>query len=71
MSVAMSAYTEKPLLDQIHDLVEQEKLLRSTHTGVGLNSSEREWLHDIEGQLDRCWALLRERRALDEFGVER
>ena len=71
MSDEMSAYTEKPLLEQIHDLVEQEKLLRSTHTGVGLNSTEREWLHSIEAQLDRCWDLLRERRAMEEFGIER
>jgi hypothetical protein len=67
----MSVYTEKPILEQIHDLVEQEKLLRSTHTGIGLNRTERAWLATIEGQLDRCWVLLRERRAMDEFGTER
>lgn len=67
----MSTYTEKPLLSQIHDLVDQERLLRSTHTGIGLNSAEREWLRNIEDQLDHCWQLLRERRAMDEFGTER
>jgi len=67
----MSQETEQPILAQIHDLVAQEKLLRSTHTGVGLNHAERDRLEAIERELDECWVLLRQRRAADEFGAER
>jgi len=55
---------------QIHDLVAEEKHLRSTHAGIGLNSAERARLEAIEHDLDRCWDVLRQRRAADEFGTE-
>jgi len=48
--------------------VAEEKLLRSTHAGKGLNSQERARLEAIERDLDVCWDLLRHRRAADEFG---
>jgi hypothetical protein len=65
----MSNETERPILSQIHDLVAEEKVLRSNHRGRGLNSRERLRLDGIERELDRCWDLLRERRAADEFGA--
>jgi hypothetical protein len=64
----MSHDDEQPILQQIHDLVAEEHQLRSTHTGIGLNSAERSRLDAIERQLDRCWDLLRQRRAAEEFG---
>jgi hypothetical protein len=64
----MNTEAEKPILDQIHDLVAQEKLLRAAHLGTGLNSAERGQLDRIQRDLDRCWDLLRHRRAADEFG---
>jgi uncharacterized protein DUF2630 len=64
----MSQQTEGPILQQIHDLVAEEKHLRATHTGVGLNQEERNRLESLERQLDQCWDLLRQRRAADEFG---
>ena len=42
--------------------------MRSTHTGIGLNSAERSRLDAIERELDRCWDLLRHRRAAEEYG---
>jgi uncharacterized protein YjaG (DUF416 family) len=66
----MTQETERPILDQIHDLVSEEKHLRSTHAGKGLNSTERARLEAIERELDVCWDLLRHRRAADEFGTE-
>jgi hypothetical protein len=66
----MSHDDEQPILQQIHDLVAEEHRLRSTHTGIGLNSAERGRLDDIERQLDRCWDLLRQRRAAEEFGED-
>lgn len=65
----MSHEGEQPILHQIHDLVAEERQLRSTHTGIGLNSAERNRLEAIEGELDRCWDLLRHRRAEEEYGV--
>jgi Protein of unknown function (DUF2630) len=65
----MSHDSEQPILQQIHDLVAEEHRLRSTHTGIGLNSAERTRLDAIERQLDRCWDLLRQRRAAEEFGA--
>lgn len=65
----MSHDSERPILQQIHDLVAEEHTLRSTHTGIGLNADERSRLEAIERELDRCWDLLRHRRAEEEFGV--
>lgn len=64
----MSHEDEQPILQQIHDLVAEEHQLRSTHTGIGLNSAERNRLEAIEQELDRCWDLLRHRRAAEEYG---
>ena len=64
----MSHETEKPILDQIHDLVSEERHLRSTHTGIGLNAAERARLEALERELDQCWTVLRQRRAAEEFG---
>lgn len=65
----MSHDSEQPILQQIHDLVAEEHQLRSTHTGIGLNSTERTRLEAIERELDRCWDLLRHRRAAEEYGT--
>lgn len=35
-----------------------------------LEEGERKRLAAIEGELDRCWDLLRQRRALREFGQD-
>ena len=67
---AMSHESEQPILHQIHDLVAEERQLRSTHTGIGLNSAERGRLEAIERELDRCWDLLRQRRARRAAGQD-
>jgi hypothetical protein len=64
---AMSRESEQPILSQIHDLVAEEHHLRSTHTGLGLNATERTRLESIERELDQCWDLLRQRRAAEEY----
>lgn len=66
----MSHESEQPILHQIHDLVAEERQLRSTHTGIGLNSAERSRLEAIERELDRCWDLLRHRRAEEEYDAD-
>ncbi len=61
---------DKNILDQIHALVAEEKQLRATHSGRGLNGDDRTRLDALERQLDQCWDLLRQRRAHEEFGED-
>lgn len=66
----MSHESEQPILGQIHQLVAEEHQLRSTHTGIGLNSAERARLEALEKQLDDCWNLLRQRRAAEDYPAD-
>jgi hypothetical protein len=59
---------DKTVLTHIHDLVEEEKALRSAkqrHT-----SADRRRLEAIQLELDQYWDLLRQRRAREEFGED-
>jgi hypothetical protein len=59
---------DKSVLAHIHELVEEEKALRSSkhqHTSV-----ERRRLEAIQLELDQYWDLLRQRRAREEFGED-
>jgi hypothetical protein len=60
---------DKSLLGRIHELVDEEKRLRSAHRG--LSSDDRQRLDVVERELDQCWDLLRQRRAREEFGEDR
>ena len=64
-----AANRDNPALTQIHDLVAQEKALRAQlqHGDIGA-AEEHERLRRIEIELDQCWDLLRQRRALRETG---
>jgi DNA-binding transcriptional regulator PaaX len=61
--------------EQIHSsiekLVEEEQALyeRASHED-GLTADERRRLEQIRVRLDQCWDLLRQRRALREFGQD-
>jgi hypothetical protein len=65
----MSDNADKDTLGHIHDLVAEEKTLRAQlqHGDIGA-SEEHQRLHRIENELDQCWDLLRQRRALRETG---
>jgi hypothetical protein len=65
-----SAKAEGEILTHIDGLIDEEKLLRSRIAGTGLSTEERERLHTLEQQLDQCWDLLRQRRALSEFSED-
>jgi hypothetical protein len=59
---------DKSVLAHIHDLVDEEKVLRSSkHRNT---SVERRRLEAIELELDQYWDLLRQRRAREEFGED-
>ena len=53
------------VLHRIQELVEHEHRLLGQG---GLASSDEEQLSKIQVQLDQCWDLLRQRRALRETG---
>lgn len=56
-------------LSRIHDLVAQERELRERVVHGQLDpSEEHDRLRAIETELDQCWDLLRQRRALRETG---
>jgi hypothetical protein len=54
---------ESPILDRIDALVDEEhRLWRESEQGR-LDEAAQGRLEAIRGELDRCWALLRRRRA--------
>jgi hypothetical protein len=57
--------TDKEVLDKIKDLLEEEHRLYSKD---GLSDFEREEAEKLRVDLDRYWDLLRQRRALKEYG---
>ncbi len=61
----MTHFTDQTVLKHIEHLVAEEKQL---YAKGGISDSERERLDRINVELDRCWDLLRQRRALREFG---
>jgi hypothetical protein len=61
--------TDEDTLGRIKALVDEEHDLRSRRARDEISSDdEHQRLHDLEVELDRCWDLLRQRRALKETG---
>ena len=58
------------ILSRIGELVDQERQLRDRHRTKPLESSEQLELEVLETELDQCWDLLNQRRALREFGLD-
>jgi hypothetical protein len=56
---------DQSVLTHIGQLVEEENAL---HAKGAATDQERQRLGDIKVELDQCWDLLRQRRALREFG---
>ena len=67
--VADERKTDNDTLSRIHDLVARERELRERlgHDEID-PSEEHARLRAIEIELDQCWDLLRQRRALRETG---
>ena len=51
------------LVAEEHELWEREAAGRAT-------DADRQRLGEVKVSLDRCWDLLRQRRALEEFGMD-
>src|SRR3989337_302619 len=64
--------TDESIAERIERLVAEEHELRSREQADRENieelAAERERLSAVEGELDRCWDLLRQRRALRGAG---
>jgi len=58
---------DRPVREHIAKLVGEEHRL---YEQSGLSDEERQRLQDIKVELDQCWDLLRQRRALREFGED-
>jgi hypothetical protein len=58
---------DQPVRKHIEDLVQEEHRL---HDRKSLAASDHRRLEAIRVELDQCWDLLRQRRALREFGQD-
>ena len=61
----MTHTTDQTVLKHIEELVAEEKKL---YAKGAVSDEEKKKLDGINVELDRCWDLLRQRRALREFG---
>jgi hypothetical protein len=55
---------------RIEKLIEKEQVLREAGEGQGPEDSRQAQLESIRLELDRCWDLLRQRRAREEFDLD-
>jgi hypothetical protein len=66
--------SDESIATRIDKLVAEEKELRAREQQDRDNDdsleSDRERLRAVEVELDRCWDLLRQRRAKEEFGQD-
>ena len=61
---------DRDVLGTINELAEREGELRQAEATRKLTDDERAELSRVEVHLDRCWDLLRQRRARREFGLD-
>lgn len=55
---------------KIEQLVEEEQTLLRSAEGSDPDPGKHQRLEQVKVELDRCWDLLRQRRARDEFGQD-
>ena len=60
---------DEQVLQHIEKLVDEERELRN-QAKSGLAGEQHARLESLEVALDQCWDLLRQRRALREFGED-
>jgi hypothetical protein len=61
---------DSQILSRIGELVKEENQLMNRHREMPLEESEQSRLKEVQVQLDQCWDLLNQRRALKEFGLD-
>lgn len=62
--------TDEELTERISRLVEEEHRLHDDSVGKGLSVEQASRLEAVAAQLDQCWDLLRQRRALRDAGQD-
>jgi hypothetical protein len=62
--------TDSQITKSIDELVQEEHRLWDAESRGEGGEAERRRLAEIKVELDRCWDLLRQRRALEEFGMD-
>ena len=66
--------SDESIADHIERLVNEEQQLRhreeSDRRDADALEADQQRLRDVEIDLDRCWDLLRQRRAKEEFGQD-
>jgi hypothetical protein len=58
---------DRSVLQHIEELVSEEHRLQAQES---LSENERAHLHTVQVELDQCWDLLRQRRALRTVGQD-
>jgi hypothetical protein len=61
---------DQPVLDHIETLVAEEHRLYEHGEHGTLEEADRQRLSQVQVELDQCWDLLRQRRALRETGQD-
>jgi uncharacterized protein YjaG (DUF416 family) len=59
---------DREITARISELVTEEHRLERTHVGQALSEEEQARMTALSVELDRCWDLLRQRRARREMG---
>ena len=62
--------TDQPVLGHIQQLVEEEHRLFERKDRETVGEIDRQRLAQVQVELDQCWDLLRQRRALREVGLD-
>ncbi len=61
---------DRQLIDHINEMVDEEHQLERAHVGKALSDEEASRLNALNVELDRCWDLLRQRRARRAAGLD-
>jgi hypothetical protein len=61
---------DREVQDHIEQLVAEEHRLLGRSGEQGLSRADHDRLATVRVELDRYWDLLRQRRAMEEFGVD-
>lgn len=59
---------DREITARIGELVDEEHKLERAHVGQALSDDEQARMRAVAVELDRCWDLLRQRRARREMG---
>jgi hypothetical protein len=69
-NLIMDNMTDQPVLNHIQELVREEHQLYQQAEREQLNDTDRQRLAKAQVELDQCWDLLRQRRALRSAGLD-